>query len=373
MLNKKIVILTNDTMFTYKHRKEIIESLCLKNYEVVIVCRLLQFQEEFIKLGCRLVNINNNRHSKNPLKDIGLFWQYYKILKKEKPNLVLSFHIKPNIYGGMACRLLNIPYIVNITGLGTAVEYPGKLQKLTVSLYKIALKKVNTIFFQNVGNQNFFEEHKLIPNKAKTVLLPGSGVNLTEYQPLPYDQTKTINFLFTARILKEKGIDLYLNVAKIVKTKYPNTCFHICGDCDDKKYVDIIKEFENKGYVKWHGEQKDMKPFLLQTNCVIHPSYYPEGMSNVLLEAAASARPIITTNRNGCKEIVEDGKTGFVIPIKDEQALLNAIYKFLNLSFEQQKQMGILGRQKIEKEFDRQLVVDKYLEIIKILLNEIKK
>ena len=327
-----------------------------------MVTKLLKFQDYFEKIGCRIININNNRHSKNPLNDISLLWQYYKILKKEKPNLVLTFNIKPNIYGSMACRFLNIPYIVNITGLGTAVEYSGKLQKLTVGLYKIALKKVNTIFFQNIGNQKFFEEHKLIPNKAKTVLLPGSGVNLTEYQPLPYNQTEMVNFLFTARILKEKGIDLYLNVAKSVKTKYPNTCFHICGDCDDKKYVDIIKEFENNGYVKWHGEQKDMKPYLLQAHCIVHPSYYPEGMSNVLLEAAASARTIITTNRNGCKEIVEDGKTGFVVPIKDEESLLNAVYKFLNLSFEQQKQMGIFGRQKIEKEFDRQLVVDSYLK-----------
>lgn len=359
-------------MFTYKHRKEIIETLCSNNYEVIVVSKILNFKDEFNKMGVKLIDINNNRHSKNPLNDICLLWQYYKILKKEKPNLVLSFHIKPNIYGGMVCRWLSIPYIVNITGLGTATEYPGKLQKLTIALYKIALKKVHTIFFQNTGNQSFFEEHKLVLKNTKTVLLPGSGVNLTEYKPLPCNQTETVHFLFTARILKEKGIDLYLNVAKKIKEKYPNTCFHICGDCDDKKYVNIIKEFENNDYVKWHGEQKDMKPFLLQAHCIIHPSYYPEGMSNVLLEAAASARPIITTNRNGCKEIVDDGKTGFIVPVKDETSLINAVEKFLNLSFEKQKQMGTLGREKTEKEFDRNIVVNKYLEVIGSLLNEKK-
>ena len=197
MHQNKIVILTNDTMFTYKHRKEIIKTLCSNGYKVTVVAKLLNFQQEFKSMGCELIDINNNRHSKNPLNDICLLYQYYKILKKEKPNLVLSFHIKPNIYGSMVCRWLNIPYIVNITGLGTATEYPGILQKITIGLYKIALKKVNTIFFQNTGNKEFFETHNLISNKTKTVLLPGSGVNLSEYQPLPYNQTETIHFLFT--------------------------------------------------------------------------------------------------------------------------------------------------------------------------------
>ena len=368
----KILILANDTTFTYKHRKELIQALCLNKYKVVLVSRILDFQKEFEDFGCELIDINNNRRGTNPLKDVFLLYKYYKILRKEKPDVVLTFNIKPNIYGCMVCRFLNIPHIVNITGLGLAVEYPGVLQKITVFLYRFSLQKANIIFFQNKGNKKFFMMYGLVNKKTKTILIPGSGVNLQEYIPLPYNQTETINFLFVSRILKEKGIDLYLNVAKIIKNKYSNTNFYICGGCDDEKYTNIIKEADKNGFVKWFGEQRNIKSYLLQARCIIYPSYYPEGMNNFLLEAAASARPIITTNRTGCKETVENNKTGFVVAIRNEKALLKAVDKFINLSFEQQKLMGELGRQKIERKFDRKFVVNKYLEVIGNLFNEKK-
>ena len=200
-------------------------------------------------------------------------------------------------------------------------------------------------------------------------MLPGSGVSLKQHRFMPYPNSDdTIHFLFIARILKEKGIDLYLHAAEQICRSHKNVVFHICGLCDDSNYIKRLLEAEKNGFVIYHGEQKNMAPFFEKAHCIVHPSYYPEGMSNVLLEAAAHGRPIITTNRAGCRETVNDGKSGYIIPIKDEDALVNALEKFLSLSWEQKRDMGLAGRKKIEREFDRQLVVKAYIEEIEKIL-----
>ena len=224
--------------------------------------------------------------------------------------------------------------------------------------------------FQNEENRRFFVKHNIIQKKAKTRLLPGSGVSLKTHKAMEYPADgDVINFLFIARVMEEKGIDLYINAAKRIYQKYKDVKFHICGQCDDEKYIDLLKEEEKSGYITYHGEQKDMNPFFEMAHCIVHPSYYPEGMSNVLLEAAAHCRPIITTNRSGCRETVENGKTGFVIPIKDEDALVEALDKFLSMMWEQRKDMGLAGRDKVEREFDRKHVVMTYLEEISVCNN----
>ena len=223
------------------------------------------------------------------------------------------------------------------------------------------------IFFQNSENQHFFETHKMMPRNAKIRLLPGSGVDLESHPAFPYPEGETVHFQFTSRILKEKGIDLYLAAAKRIHAEYPNTVFHICGGCDDPAYEEILKQAQEAGDVVYHGQQKDMIPFLKQASCIVHPSYYPEGMSNVLLEGAASARPIIATDRAGCRETVEDGVTGFLIPIQDEEALVHALERFMQMTPEQRKAMGLAGRAKMEREFDRKIVVKAYLEEIQAL------
>lgn len=182
--------------------------------------------------------------------------------------------------------------------------------------------------------------------------------------PLPYPKGETTHFLFVSRLLKEKGIDLYLAAAKEIVGKYSNVVFHICGYCDDSSYQEIVSQAVSDGFVQYHGEQESMQPFYALANCIVHPSYYPEGMSNVLLEAAACARPIITTERSGCMETVENGKTGYLIPVQDQNALVEAIECFLKLSRDEQEQMGLSGRQKVEREFDRSQVSQKYIEVI---------
>lgn len=356
----KIFILANDTTNLYNHRFEIVQRLRDTGYKIEIFADLQDFQKEFNQLGCKLTQIKINRHKKNPFKDLYVFYTYYKLLKYNKPDMVLTYNIKPNIYGGLACRLLGLRYFSNITGLGTAVEYPGFLQKITIFLYRFAMKNAQVIFFQNAENRLFFEKHKLLSKNTKIVLLPGSGVNLKKYPPLPYPQTEETHFLFIARILKEKGIDMFLSAAR----KFANSKikFHIVGPFDCRAYQAKVKAAVKEGIVFYHGQQKDMTPFFKECSCLLHPSWYPEGMSNVLLEAAASARPAITTNRAGCRETVEERKTGFIVPIQDEKAFLQAVENFLTLPLEERKQMGLKARAKVEKEFNRDLVVKAYGE-----------
>lgn len=364
-MNKKIAILANDTTYTYNLRSAIIEELIKNDFEVYVVAEVLKFENELKEIGCHVVDLKIGRHGKNPFGDIILLKKYKKILKEIKPDIVLTYNIKPNVYGGLACRILNIKYLPNITGLGTALEYPGILQKITIFLHKVGLKKANTVFFQNEENMAFFKKHKILSNKTKTVLLPGSGVDLDRHKLLDYPKDNTVKFLYIARIMKEKGIDIYLEVAKYIKEKYPNTEFHICGYCDDDKYIEILNQYQNDNIIIYHGEQKDMIPFFEMAHCIIHSSYYPEGMSNVLLEAAAHGRPIICTNRSGCKETVDDNVTGYVVPIKDTNKMIKAVEKMVKMNNLDRKQMGLNGRKKIEKEFDRRIVVKEYIGVIK--------
>ncbi len=361
----KIAILINDTTSLYNHRFEVVRGLVQAGHQIEIIAQEEYFTQEFISLGCTVTPLTVNRHQKNPLNDLKVLYTYYKLLKASKPNVVLTYNIKPNVYGGMACQLLGLPYMPNITGLGTAVEYPGMLQKITVLLYKLGMRKAHTIFFQNAENQAFFEKRGLIAKSTKTVLLPGSGVNLTKHTAMPYPNADETHFLFIARILKEKGIDMYLEAAKRFSSS--TVKFHICGPFDSPNYQEKVEQAAKDGFVLYHGQQKDMKPFFEQCACLLHPSWYPEGMSNVLLETAASARPAITTNRAGCREVVEDGKTGFIVPVQDEPSFLRAVEKFLALPWEERKQMGINARAKIEKEFDRNLVVTDYLQRLKTI------
>lgn len=353
-----IVMIVNDTNFAWNLRREVLEQFVKMGHSVVLVAHVLEFKDDFEKRGIKVIDVHNDRHGKNPFFDIKLFFNYKKILKRERPDIVFTNNIKPNVYAGLACRILKIKYVANITGLGTPVENPGKLQKLTIFLYKLGLAKVSSIFFQNSENREFFISHKMIPETTKAVLLPGSGVNIDSHPILPWPEGH-VHFLFAARIFKEKGIDYFLSAAE--KFASENVIFDVCGPCDDPKYAEILK---NNKFVAYHGLQMDMLPFYAKCSCLVNPSYYPEGMNNVILEAAACGRPLITSDRSGCREVVEDGVNGFVVPVKNERAVLDAVEKFLALTTEERKRMGLAGRAKIEKEFDRQFVVKYYLEEI---------
>lgn len=358
----KILILANNDIGLYKFRKELIEELIIRNYKVYISLPDGDFVEALKTLGCKYIKTDIARHGTNPIQDLGLLNFYKKIIRQIQPDMVLTYTIKPNIYGGLACASSDTPYLTNITGLGTAVETKGFLQFITMTLYRKALRKANTVFFQNRENENFFLKHKLVLGKHK--LIPGSGVNLSYYVPLPYPKSDTIEFVFIARIMKEKGIDQYLQAAEEIKRKYPNTKFHICGFCEES-YEQVLQAFQENGTIIYHGVVADMKEIYKQIHCTVHPTYYPEGLSNVLLESAASARPIITTDRSGCREVIEDGVNGFICKQKDSNDLTMKIENFLQLTWEEKRQMGLAGRTKVEQEFDRNIIVNAYLQKIK--------
>lgn len=353
-----ILMITNDTNFAWNLRREILQAFIDKGHRVSLIAQVLDFKEEFESLGIHVINVIIDRRGTNPLSDITLFRNYHNILKAEKPDIVFTNNIKPNVYAGIACQLLKIPYVANVTGLGTPVENPGKLQKLSIFLYKTGIRKAKTIFFQNTENQKFFYNHGMNPKHAREVLLPGSGVNLETHPLLPWPEGP-IHFLFIARIMKEKGIDLFLAAAREFANQ--EVVFDICGQCDDPHYKHIL---ENEKAVVYHGLQKDVLPFYKQCSCFLYPSYYPEGMSNVLLEAAACGRPVIAANRAGCREIVDDGRSGFTVPINDEIAVIDAVERFLSLSPDEKRQMGINGRMKMEREFDRKSVIQEYLNTL---------
>lgn len=358
----KILILTNHYGGLYAFRKEVVKALIDVGHEIVISAPFEARKSYFEDIGCKLVDAQFDRKGKNPIKDVSLVLYYRKLMKNERPNVVLSYTIKPNIYGGMACQLCGIPQIANVTGLGSAVENPGFLQRLTILLYKIGLRKTKVTFFQNRANMEFCKGHKMVGGQQR--LIPGSGVNLQQhiFQDYP-SKEEPLRFIFISRLLREKGIEEYLMAAEIIKKKYPNTEFHILGTCEDD-YEERIEKLQMEKVVVFHGKQADVRPYIGKSCCTVHPSFYPEGMSNVLLESCAAGRPIITTNRPGCGEIVEDGVNGFVVKQQDGSDVADKIEMFIKLPYDQKRLMGLASRKKVEREFDRRIVVEAYLNEI---------
>lgn len=360
---EKILILANDSGGLYHFRGELIQDLS-QEYEVICAVPNDEFVSELESVGGKSLVIPFDRTGTNPIKDVVLLQTYRKQIKAIKPKCVLTYTIKPNIYGGFACRVTHTPYIANITGLGNALEKKNLLQPILLRMMKSGLKGAKTVFIQNTENERFLVNHGVINGKHE--IIPGSGVNLVKFAMMEYPNNDVVNFSFFGRMIKEKGIEQYLDAAEAIHAEYPNTLFHICGNPTDA-YVNRVKELESKGIVKYHGMVRDVREVHLYSDCTVHPTFYPEGMSNVLLESCACGRPIITTDRPGCREIVDDGVNGYIVKERDSEDLVEKIKKMLALTREQRNQMGLEGRAKVEREFDRSIVVQKYKSAIRDL------
>ena len=362
--NKRILVLANNDVGLYRFRKDLLASLLWAGHEVYISLPNGGFVSELVRLGCHFVNTPIDRRGMNPVHDSKLFRQYRAILKEVKPDLVLTYTIKPNIYGGLACRMAHIPYAVNITGLGSAIENGGWLKKFVLALYKPALKGARVIFFENTGNRDTLAATGVVP-KGRDVVLNGAGVNLDDYPYQSYPQEGPVRFLFVGRVMHEKGVDELFAAAKRMKQEYGDDVeFHIVGSFEEG-YKPLMDELEKAGVVKYHGHQSDMKRFYGMANCVVLPSYH-EGMSNVLLEAAASGRPLITSDISGCREAVEDGVSGYLCPAKDADALYEAMRRVMELPKDRRVELGRCGRERMKQQFSKTTVVTetiKHLEI----------
>ena len=361
---KKILLLANSSKGVYGFRNELVVKM-LEEYEVFISVPDTVCTTELMEEGCKIISTDINRRGMNPVEDLRLLLSYYKLLSEIQPDLVLTYTIKPNIYGGFACRLRRIPYITTITGLGSAVEGDGLLQKLTSALYRVAMKKASCIFFQNETNQKIFEERNIKGLSQKRV--SGSGVDLERFAYMEMPDSETIRFLFVSRILKEKGIEEYLEAARQIRLEYPNTEFWILGKCEEE-YEALLSELQENGVIQYFGMQKDVRQYLKDVHCLVHPSFYPEGMSNVCLEAAACGRAVITTDHTGCRETVEHGKSGYIVEKRNVARLVGAIKDFILLGHEEKCAMGRNGRTKVELEFDRKLVTENYMNTIRGIL-----
>lgn len=362
--NKRILVLANNDVGLYRFRKDLLAALLGAGHEVYISLPDGGFVSELLQLGCRFIDTPIDRRGMNPLHDSKLFHQYRAILKKVKPDLVLTYTIKSNIYGGLACRMAHIPYAVNITGLGSAIENGGWLKKFVLTLYKPALKGARVVFFENAGNRDTLAATGVVP-QGRDVVLSGAGVNLEDYPYRPYPQEGAVRFLFVGRVMHEKGVDELFAAAKRMKQEYGDSVeFHIVGSFEEG-YKPLMDELEKAGVVKYHGYQSDVKRFYAMASCVVLPSYH-EGMSNVLLEGAATGRAIITSDIPGCREAVEDGISGYLCPARDADALYEAMRRFVELPENWRGEMGHRGRERMGQRFSKTAVVAetiKHLEI----------
>ena len=357
----KILILTNHSYMLYRFRLELIQEL-MKSHEVVLSMPFVGHEEDFQALGLRCIETDIDRRGINPATDLRLFHTYLRLLKEEKPDLVITYSIKPNIYGGLACRIAGVPYCANVQGLGTAFQRKGLAQFVTV-LYKLALGKARTVFFENRENAEEFCRRGILSAEKETIL-PGAGINLERYSYVPYPENKAIHFLYLGRIMKEKGMDELFEAMRRLREKFgAGMVLDIVGFFDDEGYKAQVDQLVAEGIAVYHGFQRAPLPYYAAADCVVLPSYH-EGMSNVLLEAAATGRPVITSDIPGCREAVEDGKTGLLCKARDCASLYEQMARMAETSPAERQAMGLAAHEKMLQEFDKHLVVEKTMSAL---------
>ncbi len=369
---KKIVFSSNTSFSLYNFRLGLMKALREKSFKVIAVAPKDEYSEKIVVEGFEFYPIKNlDRKGKNPIKDLKLFFEYYRLYKKLKPDLVLSFTIKPNIYGAIACGLLGIKSISVITGLGYVYIKKGILQSIVNILYKIAFHFNQKIIFLNKEDMEIFLHKKF--NEKKATLIKSEGINHSNFAPINIErQTTKPIFLMISRLLWDKGVKEFVEAGRFLKEKGIEAEFWILGPFDEGNPASVPREYieraQKEGIIKYLGQTDDVRPYIAQADAVVLPSYYREGVPRVLLEAMAMAKPIITTDSVGCREVCRNGENGFLVKVKDPFSLAQAMIKFLKMPEEERRQMGENGRKMVLEEFDERKVVEKYFELIKEVL-----
>lgn len=370
-MKKLVALLTNNDDDIYCFRKELIEAIIEKGYNVLISCPdgpKFEFMRSMKFIHDKPLI---DRRGTNPMADFKLYRHYKKLFKKYQPYVVLTYTAKPNVYGSIAAHSLGIPVINNVTGFGSVLNMSGIKRSLVTLLFKYAYRRSFCIMFQNATNMQLAKTQGMVKGECR--LIPGSGVDVDRYPLQVYPEGgdgqngAPIIFNYIGRILHDKGVDDYIELAHRIKHKYPATEFNMIGFIEPTEaphYEPLLKNLTENGIIIYRGSQKDVKPFIARAHAIIHPSTYGEGMSNVLLENASSGRFLITTDNPGCRETVEDGTTGFIYKGGDIDALERSVIKFLEMDNSQRKAMGIKGRERVKKDFSRQIVIDAYIEKI---------
>lgn len=371
-----IALLTNNEDDVYCFRLELLESIQGAGYRLLISCpdgpKLSQ--PELQKLDFIYDDPPIDRRGTDLRSDAKLFLHYYKLFRRHRPDVVLAYTAKPNVYGSLAARTLKIPVINNVTGFGSVLKKSGMIRKFIMQMFKIAYSGSSCIMFQNSTNMEMAKQLGMA--RGEYHLIPGSGVNPARFPLLHYPEGgdgkegDTVVFNYIGRVMYDKGVDDYFAAARRIREKYPKTEFDVLGFIEPTEiaYEDKLKDLEKEGLVYYRGNQTDVKPWIERSHALIHPSVYGEGMSNVLLENASSGRPLITTDNPGCRETVDDGSNGWIYSGGDVDELVRKIEAFLRMPNSERRQMGRKGREKVEREFNRQVVIDAYLEKIQDLV-----
>ena len=368
-----VALLTNNDDDVYCFRKELIEGIIAAGYDMLISCPDGPKFELMKDIPYQYDNPDIDRRGTNVVADFKLMMHYRKLFKEKKPAVVLTYTAKPAVYVSLAAKSLGIPYINNVTGLGSVLNKTGLMRNFIMNLFKLAYSKAACIMFQNDTNMKLAKDLGWVQGDYK--LIPGSGVALERYPVQDYPEGgngvdgEMVVFNYIGRVLHDKGVDDYIEAAKRIKKNYPNTEFNMLGFIEptESHYEEDLRVLGEQGIVNYRGSQKDVKPFIARAHAIIHPSIYGEGMSNVLLENAASGRFLITTDNPGCRETVNNDETGFIYMGGNVDEMVKAVERFLAMNNEDRKQRGLKGRKKMMAEFSREVVVKAYLEEIRRL------
>jgi glycosyltransferase involved in cell wall biosynthesis len=394
----KILFAVNSVWNLVNFRAGLIRALVQAGYEVVAVAPPDEHVSRLVALGCRYIEMPMDNRGTHPVRDALLLIRLIRVLRTERPGAMLGYTIKPNIYGSLACHVLGIPTINNISGLGAVFISRGWVTHLVQFLYRQALARSAHVFFQNSDDEAHFLSRGLAP-AGRTGLLPGSGVDLVRFapvfrfaamartapvlaerdsQPGPSHQqsSRAFRFLLIARMLWDKGVGEYVDAARALRKVHPEVEFALLGFLDVKNPAAISRDQMNawvdEGVVKYLGSTDDPRPFIADADCVVLPSYR-EGTPRSLLEAAAMARPIVTTDVEGCREVVDDGINGLLCQVRSDADLANKMARMLSFSAEEREQMGRAGRAKMERQFDEQIVIDRYLSALERVCSKIAR
>ncbi len=370
-MQPKVIIAINTAWNLLNFRSGLIRALVANGYDVVAVAPPDEYAQQLQALGCRYVALPMDNKGTHPGRDTFLLMRFYWLLKQERPNVFLGYTVKPNIYGSLAAHALSIPVINNISGLGTVFIRGGWLSQLVRNLYRVVLSRSTMVFFQNDDDRKMFVSEGLV-NGEITDRLPGSGIDLQSFSPCPLPGRPTLRFLLIARMLRDKGVLEFVEAARTLRRRGINAEFCLLGFLDAQNPTaisrDQMDEWVADGAVRYLGVSDNVREEIALADCVVLPSYR-EGTPRTLLEAAAMARPIVTTDTAGCREVVDDGSNGYLCRVKDAKDLAEKIEKVCLLPPEERALMGFRGRKKVEREFDEQIVIKMYLDAISSILN----
>ncbi|RED92848.1 glycosyltransferase family 4 protein [Marinoscillum furvescens] len=358
----KIAIAINTSWNIYNFRKGLLQSFLDQGHEVVAIAPPDEYSPKLEAMGCSYVPLPMSASGMNPLTDGKLLVQFYQVLRRERPDVLLSYTIKPNIYGALACKALGIPIIANVSGLGTVFLWKGYVKKLAVSLYSFAFRHASWVFFQNNEDQAEFTRFVKL-DERKTSLLPGSGVDTQHFAQEPLPTAEVPELVMIARLLVEKGVYDFIEAIRLLRKKGLHVRFHLVGALDESHARSIAGEelatWQKEGLIRYTAHLEDVRPVIAQASAVVLPSYR-EGTPRTLLEAGAMGRPLIATDVPGCRHVVQDGKNGFLCKPQNPADLAAKIKLFLALSHQEQTEMAHRSRKFIEENFDQQLVIRQY-------------